>query len=66
MLSHIALLSGQVQQLKEGFYVLHEGQTLATKNSHKAVEHYQEFEATLKTQGANFSKRLEKLENEQQ
>ena len=34
--------------------------------AHVAVQKYQEFDATLKNQGKNFSKRLEKLENGQQ
>ncbi len=66
LLSHVALLSGQVQQLKEAFYHNHKVSKGAFDNSHKAVELYQQLESSQKIQAGCFSKRLEKLENGQQ
>ena len=34
----------------------------SAKNSHTAVQKFQELEATMKSQGRNFSKRIERLE----
>ena len=34
----------------------------ACNNSHKAVQKFEELEATIKSQGRNFSERLERLE----
>ena len=65
LLSHVALLSGQVQQLKEAFYHNHKLTSGTADVSHKAVERYQELDGMIKTIIPAMSKRLEKLENEQ-
>ena len=65
LLSHVALLSGQVQQLKEAFYHNHKVSKGAFDNSHLSVEKYQELDGMIKTIIPSMSKRLEKLENEQ-
>ena len=53
---------GILHQLEEVYVINHIVSSGAADVSHKTVEKYQQFEATLKTQGKNFSKRLEELE----
>ena len=47
-----------VEHLSENWLV----SSASSANSHKAVQKFQELEATMKSQGRNFSERLERLE----
>ncbi len=63
ILMDICIMQGKYQQLVEAFAENRKVSSGAAQVSHLAVEKYQQFEATLKTQGQNFSKRLEELEH---
>ena len=63
LLQDFCILQGRLHQLEEAYVINSKLSSNAADNSHKAVEKYQEFEATLKTQGKNFSARLEELEH---
>ncbi len=52
---------GILHQLEEVYVINHIVSSGAANVSHKTVEKYQQFEATLKTQAKNFSNRLEEL-----
>ena len=62
-LMDFCVMQGMFHQLNEAFQENHKVSSGAADVSHKAVQKYQQFEATLKTQGQNFSKRLEELEH---
>ena len=57
------VMQGRLHQLEEAYVINRKVSSGAADVSHKAVQKYQQFEATLKTQGKNFSKRLEELEH---
>ena len=63
LLQDFCILQTRFHQLVEAFAINQRVSSGAADVSHKAVEKYQQFEATLKTQGKNFSKRLEELEH---
>ena len=63
ILMDFCLMQGMFHQLNEAFQENHKVSSGAADVSHKAVQKFQQFEATLKTQGKNFSKRLEELEH---
>lgn len=62
LLAEFSELLYAVKQLQEAFHRNAIVSTGAFKNSHKAVELYQQLDNSLKLQGNSFSKRLEKLE----
>ncbi|MBO6972377.1 MAG: hypothetical protein JJ843_00950 [Prochlorococcus marinus CUG1434] len=62
-LMDFCLMQGRLHQLEEAYVINRKVSSGAADVSHKAVQKYQQFEATLKTQGQNFSKRLEELEH---
>ena len=62
-LMDFCVMQGRLHQLEEAYVVNRKVSSGAADVSHKAVQKYQQFEATLKTQGQNFSKRLEELEH---
>ena len=63
LLQDFCILQTRFHQLVEAFAINQRVSSGAAEVSHQAVEKYQQFEATLKTQGKNFSKRLEELEH---
>ena len=63
LLQDFCVLQSRLHQLEEAFAINHKVSSGAAEVSHQAVEKYQQFEATLKTQGKNFSERLEELEH---
>ena len=63
LLKDFCLMQGNFQQLKEAYIINRKVSSGAAEVSHVAVQKYQEFDATLKNQGKNFSKRLENLEH---
>ena len=63
ILMDFCLMQGMFHQLVEAFAENRNVSAGAADVSHKAVQKFQQFEATLKTQGKNFSKRLEELEH---
>ena len=63
ILMDFCLMQGMFHQLVEAFAENRKVSAGAADVSHKAVQKYQQFEATLKTQGQNFSKRLDELEH---
>ena len=63
ILMDFCLMQGMFHQLVEAFAENQKVSAGAADVSHKAVQKFQQFEATLKTQGKNFSKRLEELEH---
>ena len=56
-------MQGMFHQLVEAFAENQKVSAGAADVSHKAVHKSQQFEATLKTQGQNFSKRVEEREH---
>ena len=62
-LMDFCVMQGRLHQLEEAYAINRKVSSGAADVSHKAVQKYQQFEATLKTQGQNFSKRLEELEH---
>ena len=62
VLHELCVLQVTVLQLQEAFKENHRVSNGAAKNSHKAVELYQQLESSQKIQAGCFSKRLEKLE----
>ena len=63
LLTDFCIMQGRFHQLVEAFAENRKVSSGAAEVSHTAVEKYQEFDATLKNQGKNFSKRLERLEH---
>ena len=63
ILMDFCLMQGMFHQLNEAFQENHKVSSGAADVSHKAVEIFQQLDATQKNQGKNFSKRLEELEH---
>ena len=63
ILMDFCLMQGIYHQLVEAFVENHKVSSGAADVSHKAVEIFQQLDATQKNQGKNFSKRLEELEH---
>jgi len=63
LLKDFCILQGRFHQLEEAFIINRKVSSGAAEVSHVAAQKYQEFDATLKNQGKNFSKRLENLEH---
>ena len=64
ILFDFCIMQGIYHQLAEAFQDNHKVSSGAADLSHKAVEIYQQLDATQKNQGKNFSKRLERLEED--
>ena len=62
LLQDFFVLQSKLHQLEEAFAINQRVSSGANEVSHQTVEKYQQFEATLKTQSKNLSKRLEELE----
>ena len=62
LLQDFCVLQSRLHQREETFAINQRVSSRAAEVSHQTVEKYQQFEATLKTQGKNLSKRLEELE----
>ena len=56
------VLQSRLHQLEEAFAINQRVSSGVVEVSHQAVEKYQQFETTLKTQGKNRSKRPKELE----
>ena len=65
ILMDFCIMQGRLHQLTEAYQINHQVSSGAAANSHKAVEIYQQLDATQKNQGKNFSKRLEELEQDE-
>ena len=63
LLMYFCVLQGRLHQLTEAFKENRKVSSGAAEVSHKAVEIFQQLDATQKNQGKNFSKRLEELEH---
>ena len=61
-LMDFCVMQGRLHQLEEAYVINRKVSSGAADVSHKAVQKYQQFEGILKTFGASFSKRLERLE----
>tara|TARA_R100000655_G_scaffold35235_1_gene68576 strand:- start:202 stop:522 length:321 start_codon:yes stop_codon:yes gene_type:complete len=62
LLREICTLKASQLQVIEAIQANSELARAAADNSHIAVQKFQELEATMKSQGRNFSERLERLE----
>ena len=62
ILMDLCIMQGKYHQLAEAFAENHKVSSGAAEIAHISVQKYQEFDATLKNQGKNFSERLEELE----
>ena len=63
LIKHIAQLTAVNYQIIECLTTNGDVSNGAFENSHLAVQKFQELEATMKSQGRNFSERLERLES---
>tara|TARA_A100000164_G_C21419999_1_gene546204 strand:- start:61 stop:408 length:348 start_codon:yes stop_codon:yes gene_type:complete len=63
ILHDFCVLQGKYHQLAEAYETNTQVSREAADVTHKAVQKYQEFESTLKSQGKSFSRRLENLEH---
>ena len=62
LLKELCVLKASHLQVVEAIGVNSNLSNLAAENSHLAVQKYQEVDGTVKSQGRNFSKRIERLE----
>ena len=62
LIKELAMLRATNFQLIEHLGINWNTSNAAAANSHQAVQKFQELEATMKSQGCNFSQRLERLE----
>ena len=62
LIKELAMLRATHFQLIEHLGINWNTSNAAASNSHQAVQKFQELEATMKSQGCNFSQRLERLE----
>ena len=63
LLKELCLLKASHLQVVEAIGVNSNLSNSAADNSHIAVQKFQELEATMKSQGRNFSERIERLES---
>jgi len=63
LLREICVIKASQLQLVEAFQANWHKSDGAFENSHLAVTKFQELEATMKSQGRNFSERIERLES---